>query len=238
MREIEDYPFSKTTKYIVNTIIILIAFSFWWVLVSSIYEDLFAFELESNRANYINYAQHEGSEYLNFQMSVKKELINHFSVSYTQRSFWDIYEPSAPFREHNHNPEIYFNSKYFDVGYEHESNGMDKTASRSWDRFYFKAKYSKDFYYVSLKPWHSFFLHENKDLDKLWGTWESETGLVWNDKIDIRMTNRVKSTKIEVFYNAGEFYLYAQSFNGFGGFGMIDFDKAHYINSFGIAFSK
>lgn len=69
---------------------------------------------------------------------------------YSQRSWWDIAEPSAPFKEHNYNPEVFWDftenlakpSSYtrlhiFDtVGFEHQSNGRDGPESRSWDRAY------------------------------------------------------------------------------------------------------
>ncbi|MDP1930067.1 MAG: phospholipase A [Gammaproteobacteria bacterium] len=69
---------------------------------------------------------------------------------YSQRSWWDIAESSAPFKEHNYNPELFWDFTealarpsstprlhIFDVaGFEHQSNGLDSINSRSWDRVY------------------------------------------------------------------------------------------------------
>ncbi len=64
-------------------------------------------------------------------------------LSYKQKSFWDIYRDSFPFRETNYNPSVGF-SKIFvnkngqvtdilNLALEHESNGRDKAESRSWN---------------------------------------------------------------------------------------------------------
>ena len=78
------------------------------------------------------------------------EPLSPLKFGYSQRSWWDISEDSAPFKEHNYNPEIFWDftealarpsSKprlhIFDlVGIEHQSNGLDGVNSRSWDRVY------------------------------------------------------------------------------------------------------
>lgn len=67
---------------------------------------------------------------------------------YSQRSWWNIAEDSAPFTEHNYNPELFWEFTQPDrplfgrfpfidlAGIEHESNGQDGDRSRSWDRIY------------------------------------------------------------------------------------------------------
>lgn len=69
-------------------------------------------------------------------------------IGYSQKSWWNISEESAPFTEHNYNPEIYWqfnqpqrplmgNPPFVDVvGLEHQSNGQAGILSRSWDRVY------------------------------------------------------------------------------------------------------
>ncbi|MCT4641064.1 MAG: phospholipase A [Bacteriovoracaceae bacterium] len=67
-----------------------------------------------------------------------------FSIAYTQKSFWQVYDSanSRPFRETNYNPEGFiryrFSKSSLDFGYEHESNGQEDPASRSWDRFFIR----------------------------------------------------------------------------------------------------
>ncbi len=92
-----------------------------------------------------------------FQIGFKQRLTNvglPFGVfpfvSYRQKSFWNIYEESFPFRETNYNPSIglvklFVNNKGITNGlwfaFEHESNGRGGESSRSWNFFsltYFK----------------------------------------------------------------------------------------------------
>lgn len=66
-------------------------------------------------------------------------------LAYTQTSWWQIAQESAPFRESNFEPEIFFERPFakdvmgfedirWRFGYVHQSNGKDGTLSRSWDR--------------------------------------------------------------------------------------------------------
>lgn len=83
-----------------------------------------------------------------FQISAKHQLFNtRFYFAYTQISFWQAYDHnnSAPFRETNYNPEIFYRVKTFpfqsgylggDIGFEHESNGQRIPVSRSWNLLY------------------------------------------------------------------------------------------------------
>lgn len=73
-----------------------------------------------------------------WQMSASTTLL----FTYSQKSFWNIYEQSAPFRDTNFNPGLWV---VWPVvrgdglrgvllgGVEHESNGRDGTASRAWN---------------------------------------------------------------------------------------------------------
>lgn len=83
-----------------------------------------------------------------FQISAKHEIFNtRIYFGYTQISFWQAYDQnnSAPFRETDYNPEIFYRSKSYpfgsasvaaDIGFEHESNGQRPPLSRSWNLFY------------------------------------------------------------------------------------------------------
>jgi phospholipase A1 len=83
-----------------------------------------------------------------FQISAKHRLFDtRFYFAYTQISFWQAYDHknSAPFRETNYNPELFyrfkkmpFHSGHFgaDIGFEHESNGQRPPVSRSWNLAY------------------------------------------------------------------------------------------------------
>lgn len=88
-----------------------------------------------------------------FQMSAKHRIFDlPVYFAYTQISFWQAYDHnnSAPFRETNYNPELFYRTKRFpfhsgqvgaDIGFEHESNGQKPPISRSWNLLYISPYY-------------------------------------------------------------------------------------------------
>lgn len=80
---------------------------------------------------------------LKYRIDQKPVFDNVFAyITYTQKSFWDIYSESSPFGDINFNPGIglirpYMNKKgrfgYYSIMLEHESNGKDSLSSRSWN---------------------------------------------------------------------------------------------------------
>ena len=91
----------------------------------------------------ISFRQRFSNSYLPFNTFV--------FISYTQKSFWNIYKKSSPFRDTNFNPGIgfgrylisdennYMGSVFLQL--EHESNGKDSIQSRSWDFASVSGKY-------------------------------------------------------------------------------------------------
>lgn len=89
-----------------------------------------------------------------FQISAKYRLFNsRLYFGYTQISFWQAYDHknSAPFRETNYNPELFYRTRLYpfsrghagaDIGFEHESNGQIPPVSRSWNLLYFSPYYT------------------------------------------------------------------------------------------------
>lgn len=85
---------------------------------------------------------------------------------FTLKSFWQFYndEISAPFRETNYRPEVFYQAPLllalgdgawiWRLGLEHESNGRSQTFSRSWNRVYTMFGYLDDRWGVSLQPWY------------------------------------------------------------------------------------
>lgn len=70
--------------------------------------------------------------------------------TYSQKSFWDVYAESCPFRDNNYNPGLGLgryitkDNKMLGAGFiqiEHESNGRDGDESRSWNYLSASAKY-------------------------------------------------------------------------------------------------
>lgn len=92
-----------------------------------------------------------------FQISVRHRItrsrlpFNTFLfITYTQKSFWDIYAKSSPFRDNNYNPAIglgkyiIHDNKFKGTAFlqiEHESNGKDSIDSRSWNMISLSIKY-------------------------------------------------------------------------------------------------
>jgi len=106
---------------------------------------------------------HESRTEAVFQISAKHRLFNsRFYFAYTQISFWQAYDRfnSAPFRETDYNPEIFYRTRRFpfhagevgaDVGFEHESNGQRPPISRSWNLFYVSPYYYRSNLLLYLK---------------------------------------------------------------------------------------
>ncbi|MEN9919478.1 MAG: hypothetical protein RL662_1914 [Bacteroidota bacterium] len=85
-----------------------------------------------------------------FQISILQRLTNsvlpfktYLFLSYSQLAFWNVFEESFPFRDINFNPTVglgrplVHNNRYLgDIALqlEHESNGKDGDASRSWNK--------------------------------------------------------------------------------------------------------
>jgi phospholipase A1 len=100
---------------------------------------------------------------LKYQFSLKLSLIGNghqsLSFAYTQKSFWQAYDAknSRPFRETNYNPEVFLRLGsrvlFFDIGYEHESNGNEDPISRSWDRAYLSFHLQLPRFKLQLKSW-------------------------------------------------------------------------------------
>lgn len=94
--------------------------------------------------------------------------LSSFYVAYTQTSFWDLESESAPFRDTNFKPEVFYqfndvrlpsfsDDVYFDFrfGYQHESNGQDGDDSRSLNIGYFEPAFHwniTDRYRLSVAP--------------------------------------------------------------------------------------
>lgn len=108
-----------------------------------------------------------------FQISLKIPIADdlfgigdHLYIGYTNRSFWQAYSHniSAPFRETNHEPEVWMSfdnkmeifgwrNRLIDVGLSHQSNGRSDPLSRSWNRIYTRFMFAKNNSTFSIKPW-------------------------------------------------------------------------------------
>jgi phospholipase A1 len=127
---------------------------------------------------------------------------------YSQKSWWDIAESSAPFKEHNYNPEVFWDfrettatryslgdgiRRFVDViGYEHQSNGLDQFGSRSWDRIYAQREFKLgEKLGVNIKAWNVVNLGEyNTDITDYLGNVELSTSYTLSDTVSASLTAR------------------------------------------------
>jgi len=94
---------------------------------------------------------------------------------FTLKSFWQVYnnELSAPFRETNYQPELFYQAPISSTslggawlaraGIEHQSNGQTQLLSRSWNRVYLGLGFQKDNWGLYIQPWYR--LPEDRKID-------------------------------------------------------------------------
>jgi len=113
------------------------------------------------------------SEEIKFQLSFQTKMADDLLggngdlwFSYTQVSWWQLFNSaiSAPFRETNYEPEVYFSFltgyelfglklRSVDAGFVHQSNGRAEPLSRSWNRVFADFKLVRGDFALSFRPW-------------------------------------------------------------------------------------
>ena len=139
---------------------------------------------------------------IKFQISTKFRMpIRGVYLAYTQRSFMDVLEDSAPFTDHNFEPEAYYVYSFSDrfvkknwlhslqAGYRHGSNGLIGATSRSWERIYFEAEFKHGGLYLIPSIWFPFFKEAGNDnVEKYYGYSELNAAYIWDN--DIRLSGQ------------------------------------------------
>lgn len=87
--------------------------------------------------------------------------------AYSNHSFWQAYnsEISSPFRDTNHEPEVFtrtpinvllgeWHIEDVELGFVHESNGRTVPLSRSWNRIYVNVMSNYKDFSFAFKPWY------------------------------------------------------------------------------------
>lgn len=138
--------------------------------------------------------------------------------AYTGQSYWQAYnsEVSSPFRETNHQPEIFaawstdwkigeWQIPAVSVGVEHQSNGRSGLSSRSWNRLYTEWAFEKDRWVLAFKPWWRIPEEQkqdpldpegddNPDIDDYMGYFEFQTRYQWVDhNFGVMLRNNLRS---------------------------------------------
>ncbi len=145
---------------------------------------------------------------------------------YSQQSWWDVAESSAPFREHNYNPEIFWDysktsnlnglnivGRLIDrVGFEHQSNGAAGGGSRGWDRLYMQRQFQLgDRLKLGIKAWNVINRgDQNNDITDYLGNIRVNAAFQANDRLTIRSSavqgweTRKLSYQLDLIYQIPE----------------------------------
>lgn len=124
------------------------------------------------------------------QVSFRVQLLRDIPLNFgfTQLMMWDLFKTSAPFRDLNYNPDLFYRysiskeeSRMLDIGIEHESNGRADADSRSWNRTYLRytqGMTGKDRkWWWSMKVWYPYTIEDpTKNLLEHRGVWEFQLG--------------------------------------------------------------
>lgn len=169
-------------------------------------------------------------------------------LMYTQKTFWNIFEKSLPMRDLNFNPGIGWSFPFFSKGrfagkatllIEHESNGRDGEASRSWNRISFSGSTIIDrWLMVHAKFWIPIIDGENnKDILRYCGICQGGVVVTTPDKKFHWGLTLVKRMGWDFNFNTlVEFswltnkkfnqYLFVQYYNGYGE-NLLDYKQFH-----------
>ena len=175
---------------------------------------------------------------------------------YTQQSFWQVYnqEDSAPFRETNYEPEIFFRQRLdwnvgpgtlngVTLGFNHESNGQSEPRSRSWNRIISTVAYSYDRWLFMVEPWYRIPEQkgddDNADIEKYLGyaSYNAVYKLSDNRTLSVKLFNNLRSTNrtsVELGFSfpmGSTLKGFVQVYSGYGE-SMIDYN--HRIDRVGI----
>lgn len=203
-----------------------------------------------------------------FQISIQQKLTRstlpwntYIYLFYTQKCFWDVFRNSLPMTDLNFNPGVGIAKPFFStvtgryVGkaflvLEHESNGRDGDASRSWNKVSFGGNiYIDKNLMVSAKFWIPIIDGgNNKDILKFSGIFQTSIDYMtdnrrfgaslllvkrkcwnpfnWNAQLDI---------KYRVFPKDNQ-YLFLQYYNGYGE-GLLAYKEFHSQIRIGICLS-
>ena len=177
-----------------------------------------------------------------------------YSISYTQKSFWQAYSTSAYFRESNYNPEMFVTVptssmddakfvKAIKLGLAHMSNGMGGVDERSWNYAESSIFFQYRNLFTELKLWTRLpdVRDYNPDLIDYLGHGELEFTLPYNKNLFKLMVRSnfnnhaaVNLSYSHPLFGRDDLFLYLKGFSGYGE-SLIDYNN--YVNKIGIGIS-
>lgn len=190
-----------------------------------------------------------------FQISIAQRLTRttlpwgtYLYLFYSQKCFWNVLENSMPMTDLNFNPGIgltkplFVKNRY--IGkltflIEHESNGRDSTASRSWNKIALAANVMLT---NNLMVHGKIFIpivdgENNRDIIHYTGFWQAGAQILSNDRrwmggITVMKRNQwnlnanvIVDVAYRLFNNANQ-YIFMQYYNGYGE-GLLEYNKFH-----------
>jgi phospholipase A1 len=172
-------------------------------------------------------------------------------VSYTQLSYWQVYNKSAFFRETNYEPQIFFSDNFAQnwlgsIGLNHQSNGRGVPLERSWNRLFLDIAFSGSHWLIDLKPWIPVFTGssnmDNPDITNFLGYGRLVIAVkFYNQEISLMTRNAVESGfkrgALQLDYNFPIHGILHGDIQFFSGYGQSLIEYNHYTNSFGLGFS-
>lgn len=190
-----------------------------------------------------------------FQLSISQRLTRstlpwntYLFLFYTQKVFWNVLEKSMPMRDLNFNPGIGLVKPLFvknrfigklSLLLEHESNGRDGAASRSWNKVSLGANIMIDpNFIVHGKVWIPIVDGmNNKDILDYCGIYQVGTSVFSNDRrfgVSVTLVKRRGwslnyNTIVELNYRLfrrDNQFLFLQYYNGYGE-GLLDYKQFH-----------
>jgi phospholipase A1 len=200
-----------------------------------------------------------------FQLSLKTKLWEDILgqdldlwFGYTQLSFWQFYnfDDSSPFRETNYEPELLLNfrtdyalgewkGRFFNLGFNHQSNGQSEPLSRSWNRIIASAGFERGNLALLLKGWYRIPEPAEEDdnpkmerylgYGEVWGYyfWKGHRfGVMLRNNLDFH-TNRGAVQAEWSFPILERVSGYVQYYNGFGE-SLLDYN--YRVNRIGVGF--
>lgn len=184
-----------------------------------------------------------------FQISVRQRMFNRIMpfntqlmLTYTQKSFWALYDESSPFSDNNYNPGLLI-SRYvihnnnlkgvISLSIEHESNGKDGRENRSWNYFTLSGvHFFNAYFYSQIKMWYGWLDEDNHDLLDYRGygmlalNYRSKNDRIATSLIINPIKNFSMNTQLEVSYKLSKKtnqFLFIQWYNGYSE-GLLDYN--------------
>ena len=188
---------------------------------------------------------------VSFQQRLTRSVLpwhSHLFLSYSQKAMWNIFEESLPFHDLNFNPGIGISKLLILKGklvgkatlmVEHESNGRDGEASRSWNKISLSASaFLLPELMVHAKGWIPIIDgQQNKDILKYSGIYQMGMQFVSTNKrwvFDVTLTKRKGwnlnyNTIVNIgfrFRKKDNQFLMLHFYDGYGE-NLLDYNKYH-----------